>query len=115
MESSEHNESHHDIDEQNASQDEVDQDADTKSLYEPARANTPQPLRRNPERDGRKPERYGQLEVNCITVASSNTYQIATLRRGINRAKIVAIRFIAEMLPNNSIWTGDSRNNFGKN
>ena len=44
----------------------MDQDADMESVYEPARAITPQPLRRNPEKARRKPQRYGEVEVNCI-------------------------------------------------
>ena len=51
LEGIEQNESTHDID---ALQDDMEQDADTESVYEPARAITPQPLRRNPERARRK-------------------------------------------------------------
>ena len=67
--------------EQNASQDDLDdEDADTESLYEPTRAITPPLPRKNPERTRRKPQRYGQLEVNYITADNSNNKKIAKKR-----------------------------------
>ena len=69
----EQTEFHHEIEEQNVLHDDLDyQDADTESLYEAARSITSQPLRRNPKRIRKKPERYGQVETNCITTASPN-------------------------------------------
>ena len=56
------------------------EDADIESLYELARAITPPLPRRNPERTRRKPQRYGQLEVNCITAVNSNNKKIAKKR-----------------------------------
>ena len=70
----------HEAEEQSASQDNSDdEDADTESLYEPAREITPVPPRQNPERARRKSERYGLVDVNVITTSSSNNNQ---LRRG---------------------------------
>ena len=77
FEEHESNELTHEAEEQSASQDDLDDEgADTESLYEPARQITPVPPRRNPERARRKPERYGQINVNVITTSSSNYNQL---------------------------------------
>ena len=81
FEEGEQTESHQEIEEQNVSHDNLDyQDADTESLYEPPRAITPQPLRRNPERTRKKPERYGLVETNCITATSSNDNKLIKVK-----------------------------------
>ena len=81
FEDGEQTESHQEIEEQNVSHDDLDyQDADTESLYEPARTITPQPLRRNPERTRKKPERYGLVETNCITTTSSNENKLIKVK-----------------------------------
>ena len=59
-----------------------DLDADTELLYELAKATNPTTPSRNLERTRRKPQRYGQLEVNCITALSSNNNRLASKRRG---------------------------------
>ena len=81
FEEGEQTESHQEIEEQNVSHHDLDyQDADTESLYEPARAITPQPLRRNPERTRKKPECYGQMETNCITTTCSNENKLIKVK-----------------------------------
>ena len=52
-----------------------EQDADTESLYEPNREITPPLPRRNPERQRKKPERYGIYEINNITETQPNIYK----------------------------------------
>ena len=85
LEGIEQNESTHDID---ALQDDLEQDADTESVYEPARAITPQPLRRNPERARRKPQRYGEVEVNCINTSHKKSNQTGGTNRGTTAMKL---------------------------
>ena len=61
------------VNDQTASQNkEDDLDAGMELLYEPARAITSPIPSRNLEKSRRKPQRNGQLEVNCITALSSN-------------------------------------------
>ena len=88
IEGTEQNESTHDIDEQNASQDDINEDADMESVYEPARAITPQPLRRNPERARRKPQQYGEVEVNCIDINHEKSNQTGGRKRGTTGMKL---------------------------
>ena len=52
-----------------------EQDADIESLYEPNREITPPLPRRNPERQRKKPERYGIYEINNITETQPNIYK----------------------------------------
>ena len=85
LEGIEQNESTHDID---ALQDDLEQDADTESVYEPARAITPQPLRRNPERARRKPRRYGEVEINCINTSHKKSNQTGGTNRGTTAMKL---------------------------
>ena len=88
LEGIEQKESTHDIDEQNESQDDIDQDADMESVYEPARAITPQSLRKNPERARRKPQRNGEDEVNCINTSHKKSNQTGGSKRGTMAMKL---------------------------
>ena len=53
-----------------------DENVSTESFYEPARIITLQPLRRNLERVRKKPERYGQIVTNYITIKESVLTQV---------------------------------------